>query len=114
MNLLRLMPVLQVSGTEKPDQILKNCPHASQVSMMRVASEDAKGPTYGRYICMYVLRWLGFRGGLLLTPSPFLINTSFRYLGSKLVGDQEFCMQIDAHMDFEDDWDKKLMDMWGR
>ncbi len=37
---------------------------------MRVSAEEAKGPTYGRY------------------------------LGSKLIGgDSEFCMQTDAHMD---------------
>ncbi len=64
-------------------KVLENCPHADQVRMLRVASEDAKGPTYGRY------------------------------LGSKLLGKEEFCMQIDAHMDFEDDWDKQLLDMWG-
>lgn len=68
---------------DRSPRILENCPHASQVKMMRVQAEDAKGPTYGRY------------------------------LGSKLIGDEEFCMQVDAHMDFEDDWDKKLMDMWG-
>lgn len=68
---------------DQPARILENCPHAAQVSMMRVQAEDAKGPTYGRY------------------------------LGSKLIGDQEFCMQIDAHMDFEDHWDRQLLDMWG-
>lgn len=47
-------------------------------------------------------------------PYEYCINsTIYRALGSKLIGDQEFCMQIDAHMDFEDGWDKKLMDMWG-
>lgn len=64
-------------------KVLENCPHADQVRMLRVSSEDAKGPTYGRY------------------------------LGSKLLGSEEFCMQIDAHMDFEDEWDKQLLDMWG-
>lgn len=64
-------------------RITQNCPHADQVKMLRVQAEDAKGPTYGRY------------------------------LGSYLVGDEEFCMQIDAHMDFEDHWDKQLLDMWG-
>ena len=68
---------------DQPPRVLENCPHASQVKMMRVQAEDAKGPTYGRY------------------------------LGSKLIGDEEFCMQTDAHMDFEDNWDKLLMDMWG-
>lgn len=68
---------------DQPKRVLENCPHASQVKMLRVQAEDAKGPTYGRY------------------------------LGSYLIGEEEFCMQIDAHMDFEDDWDKKLLDMWG-
>lgn len=49
---------------------LENCPFGTQISIMRVAAEEAKGPTYGRY------------------------------LQSKLIGDdKEFCMQIDAHMD---------------
>jgi 7-keto-8-aminopelargonate synthetase-like enzyme len=24
-----------------------------------------------------------------------------------------FCMQVDAHMDFEDEWDMRLLEMWG-
>lgn len=37
-----------------------------------------------------------------------------RYLGGKLIGDEEFCMQTDAHMDFEDFWDQQLLNMWGK
>lgn len=35
-----------------------------------------------------------------------------RALGSQLVGDEEFCMQIDAHMDFVPKWDSLMMEMW--
>ena len=73
----------QVAATDRPVRVLENCPHAEQVKMLRVQSAEAKGPTYGRY------------------------------LGSKFAGGGEFCMQIDAHMDFEDEWDNRLMDMWG-
>ena len=73
----------QVDAKDQPVKVLENCPHADQVKMLRVQSAEAKGPTYGRY------------------------------LGSKLLGEEEFCMQIDAHMDFEDEWDNRLMDMWG-
>lgn len=49
----------QVSGDkEKPKVILENCPHADQVRMMRVQAEDAKGPTYGRWVTMMSQRRL--------------------------------------------------------
>lgn len=31
-----------------------------------------------------------------------------------MLRDEEFCMQTDSHMDVVQDWDAKLLDMWGR
>jgi hypothetical protein len=84
--------------------------------MMRVQAEDAKGPTYGRCglrprcLCMdKAVGGHGLRDGIRLTHLLLFC----RYLQGKLLRDEEFCMQIDAHMDFEDLWDKRLMEMWG-
>lgn len=33
---------------------------------------------------------------------------------SYMLRDEEFCMQTDSHMDVVQDWDAKLMAMWGR
>jgi hypothetical protein len=35
-----------------------------------------------------------------------------RALASKMIQDEEFCMQTDAHMDFVPDWETKLLQMW--
>lgn len=31
-----------------------------------------------------------------------------------MLRDEEFCMQTDSHMDAVQNWDVKLMEMWGR
>jgi hypothetical protein len=58
------------------------CPHESQVTMNRQRAEDAKGPTWARAI------------------------------GSAMVGEEEFCMQTDSHMDFVRNWDRNLLSAW--
>ena len=60
----------------------ENCPFEKNIRMMRVDSKTAKGPTWGRA------------------------------KASTLIGDEEFCMQTDAHMDFVPDWDVRMMEMW--
>jgi hypothetical protein len=37
-----------------------------------------------------------------------------RSLARKVLGNEEFCMQIDAHTDFAKDWDEILRDQWKR
>ncbi len=59
-------------------------PHLHQVTVMRLDYRESTGPCYARHFQSYMLR------------------------------DEEFCMQIDSHMDVIVDWDKDLMDMWGR
>ena len=60
----------------------KECPFRNQITMDRVSANEAKGPT-----------WARARGSLMLK-------------------DEEFCMQIDSHMDFVNEWDIKMMNMW--
>ncbi len=60
------------------------CPHYHQVKVMRLDYRESQGPCYGRHFQSYMLR------------------------------DEEFCLQLDSHMDVILDWDKELMDMWGR
>lgn len=93
------------------DLALENCPYGDQISIMRVASEDAKG-----YVRAYERSFT--RGSSIIyhppNPTPFTntINTDRsprnkiyrptygRYLQSKLIRpEMEFCMQTDAHMD---------------
>ena len=58
------------------------CPYEKQITMNRQRAEDAKGPTWARAI------------------------------GSTMVGNEEFCMQTDSHMDFVHNWDVGLMSAW--
>jgi Glycosyltransferase (GlcNAc) len=60
----------------------ESCPFETSIKMMRVDSRTAKGPTWGRA------------------------------KAHQLLGDEEFCMQTDAHMDFVPNWDVKIMKMW--
>lgn len=61
----------------------QNCPHRSQIQLLEFTHQEAKGPTYARY------------------------------LQDSLIQSEEFCMQIDAHSDFAQDWDVKATSMWG-
>ncbi|CAM9508341.1 unnamed protein product, partial [Ectocarpus sp. 6 AP-2014] len=60
------------------------CPYFDNIKTLRVEARWAAGPCYGRHLQSYMLR------------------------------DEEFCMQTDSHMDVVQDWDAKLMAMWGR
>ena len=60
------------------------CLYEDNIRMDRVDADKAKGPVWARA------------------------------RGSKLLRDEEFCMQTDAHMDFVPDWDIKMMRMWAQ
>jgi len=60
-----------------------NCPHRKQIKSLFYSRLDARGPVYSRY----------------LTHS--------------LMGNEEFCMQIDSHMDVVQSWDVEMLKMWG-
>jgi len=58
------------------------CPHYDQIRYLAVYNLGAKGPVYARA------------------------------LARRLIGDEEFCLQIDAHTDFADGWDEGLKSEW--
>jgi len=60
-----------------------NCVEFSKVRMLRMHSSEAKGPVYAR------------------GQQP------------KLVEEEDFCMQIDAHTVFKQDWDVLMLEQWG-
>ncbi|CAM9496518.1 unnamed protein product, partial [Heterosigma akashiwo] len=59
------------------------CPYFAQIRANRVSHLLARGPTFGRHLQVYLLR------------------------------DEQFCMQIDSHMDFMDHWDTLNLEHWG-
>lgn len=64
------------------DAARKECPRVDQVRKLSVHHHAAKGPSWARA------------------------------LGRKLLGNEEFCLQIDAHMKFVQDWDEKAKQEW--
>jgi hypothetical protein len=60
----------------------ETCPRVSQIRKLSVHNHAAKGPTWARS------------------------------LGRKVLGNEEFCLQIDAHSKFVKDWDEKLKQEW--
>lgn len=59
------------------------CPYRNQITMKKFYARIAKGPTWARAH------------------------------GSTMVKDEEFCMQTDSHMDFVQNWDSEMLQMWG-
>jgi hypothetical protein len=60
------------------------CPFGANIKMLRMHASEAKGPVYARAQQV------------------------------KLVGDEDFCMQIDAHTEVAKDWDVRMLLEWGR
>ena len=60
------------------------CPFQDNIKIYRANAAVAKGPVWARAI------------------------------QSNLVDDSEFCMQVDAHMDFTANWDLSLFQFWGQ
>lgn len=61
---------------------LKQCPHADQVKYVAFHHVSAKGPIFARSMTR------------------------------KILGNEEFCMQVDAHTSFAKNWDEMLLDEW--
>jgi len=61
-----------------------DCPRQDQVFMERIHYKDAKGPVFARSIA-----------------------------SDMIPDDAEFCMQVDAHMDFLPGFDTAMLNMWG-
>jgi hypothetical protein len=60
----------------------KKCPRVDQIRKLTVHNVAAKGPVWARS------------------------------LSRKILGNEEFCLQIDAHTAFVDNWDEKLKQEW--
>lgn len=59
-----------------------NCPYKENIKMNRIEASSARGPVWARA------------------------------QASKMLGDEEFCLQIDSHMEFLDHWDTSVLEMW--
>lgn len=64
------------------DEAREKCPHYHQVRLVAFHHIQAKGPMLARS------------------------------MARKVLGNEEFCMQIDAHMDFVKGWDQSIIDEW--
>jgi Glycosyltransferase (GlcNAc) len=64
------------------DSERSQCPRIDQIRNIAVHSDSAKGPSWARS------------------------------LGRKVLGNEEFCLQIDAHSQFIKDWDIALKEQW--
>jgi len=70
---------------------IDGCPFSDQVFIHQVHASTAKGPTYAR--------------GLLS-------KDIFDAFEKGNVSQQDFCLSMDSHMDFEPNWDTSMIDMW--
>jgi len=61
-----------------------DCPHQDNIRMRRMKHTEAQGPVFAR-----------------AQQNKLLKDTD------------EFCMQVDAHTDAVQDWDKKMLEQWG-
>eukprot|EP01038_Epipyxis_sp_PR26KG_P013764 gene13764-18460_t len=59
------------------------CPHLAQIKKLELTHQDARGPQYARF------------------------------MQQSLMKNEEFCLQIDSHTDFVQDWDIQTTEMWG-
>jgi hypothetical protein len=64
------------------DGVAESCPHYNQIRQVAFYHVNAKGPMYARSMIR------------------------------KILGDEEFCMQIDAHSAFAPEWDVVLRNEW--
>lgn len=60
-----------------------DCLHAAQIKIIVLTHQDARGPNYARY------------------------------MQQNLRNHEDFCLQVDAHSDFANNWDILLLEMWG-
>ncbi|KAL3807889.1 hypothetical protein ACHAXA_009653 [Cyclostephanos tholiformis] len=81
--------VVGKGGAEGEDDY--ECPHRDQIYIHEIHARDAAGPTYAR----------GLIGQDML-----------RAYQHGEISPQDFCMSTDSHMDFEPDWDDKMVQMW--
>lgn len=76
------LPNAEIDSVEGEHAWDRNCPYRSHFSYVFVRAEDSRGPSVAR-------AW-----------------------GQTLVGEQDFCSQLDAHVQFVDSWDTKTKAVW--
>jgi len=80
-----------------------NClDYENQVQIVPVDASLSKGPTYARSKLSAMIHY------------DYIHNTHDDLLDFHPVQKQDFCMQIDSHMDFHDDWDVSMIEMFHR
>mmetsp|Transcript_895 Transcript_895/g.1364 ORF Transcript_895/g.1364 Transcript_895/m.1364 type:complete len:281 (-) Transcript_895:911-1753(-) len=87
----RLMGSHDSNDNPNNDALLQNCPHADQVFIHQINARTAAGPMWARGILSKDME-KAHRDGELKQ--------------------QDHCMSIDSHMDFEPEWDRKMVEMW--
>ncbi|CAM9348151.1 unnamed protein product, partial [Ectocarpus sp. 13 AM-2016] len=60
----------------------KDCPFRDNIRVLEMRASEAQGPCWARHLQSYLL------------------------------ADEEFCMQVDSHMDFVEGWDMAMMEEW--
>lgn len=68
-----------------------DCPYKDYIYIHKVHAKDAEGPTWARGLISKDIADAAAQGH---------------------ISTQDFCMSTDSHMDFESDWDAKMIDMW--
>lgn len=78
-----------------------NCQeYKDQVRIIPVDSEESLGPTWARSRLSAMIHW------------DFIHRNASPDLDFQPVQMQDFCMQTDSHMDFSDNWDTEMVDMF--
>jgi hypothetical protein len=91
----------------------KNCEEfKSQVQVVHVDAKKAKGPTDPRSKLSALIRWDYIHRNDVNEDEN--TTTQSNNLELKGVHVNDFCMQIDSHMDFSDNFDTELVDMFHR
>ena len=87
----KLMAIERGENPALMQDIFKDCPYASQVFIHEIHAKEAAGPTWAR--------------GLLSKH----IEVAYK---KGDVSPQDHCMSLDSHMDFEPEFDEKMVEMW--
>jgi hypothetical protein len=85
----------------------------SQVQVVHVDATKAKGPTDPRSKLSALIRWDYLHRNDNVNEEDNE-NSQSSYIELKGVHVNDFCMQIDSHMDFSDNFDTELVDMFHR
>jgi len=95
------------------------CPYADNIHVLRVNSDEAKGPQWARAVGSEILQQSfaaaadhqdSSVGGHVM--NEVIAASSPKGPWARLTATDSFCMQTDSHMDFVEDFDRLLTSMW--